>query len=109
MSTNVEVYRSKWSSTKSSEGRRKVCQPYILWLTNDLNTGQFYIKVEGHTLHLGGDFLPAFERLLKFHFVFDTSYETNLTSFWEIIEYMSGMDVVLTATQIEFLTILEKM
>lgn len=106
--TNVDVNLHKsvfYRIDPSNQDPQKWTQPYILFSSDDRVTGDFYLKANDLTLHLGSSPLQAFCILMKYHHVFDVSYDCELQHFYVFFEYLYGLPgVKLTAKMLEFLT-----
>lgn len=62
-------------------------QPHLLF-QGDLqnNDGDFYLFVNGRTMNVGKAFLDAFLIMYKSHWVFNLTYDSSLTKFYNFIE-----------------------
>lgn len=72
-------------------------QPYLLYVSDDLVRGHFYLKANYHTIHLGPSALRAFEVLVKYQTVFDLEYDADLVHFYDFIEFLFGLKTKLPA------------
>lgn len=79
--------------------------PFILWLTSDKNSGDFFLKVDRKTMFVSSyrdrnngkvphALIQALELLFKFQWVGQLKYHPYLTKVYKLIEVMYGLDSV---------------
>lgn len=102
---DVSKYVSVFYRTKADNPNGpKMVQPYLLFSTDDNDTGDFYLKANDLTVHLGPSPLQAFTILMKYHHVFDVNYDSDLNHFFTFFEYIFGIPgAKLTTSMLEFL------
>ncbi|OXU23505.1 hypothetical protein TSAR_003224 [Trichomalopsis sarcophagae] len=60
--------------------------PFLICHTiNQEKIGTFYVKTEGHLIHIGDDAMLAFDVLLKLHYCFDMPFASDLVCFYDFI------------------------
>ena len=47
--------------------------------------GEFYLRVEGKIMHIGGNFLSALNLFIKFHYIFDVDFPSHLKNFYNFL------------------------
>lgn len=105
---DVVEYTSTFWRIKS-DNEPKAVQPYLLFSTDDMNEGEFYLKANDLTIHVGNLALKAFSILLKYHHVFDVDYDADLLHLYVFMEYLLGLPGAkdkITPKMDEFLTAL---
>lgn len=75
--------------------------PYLLWLSNDKKSGDFYLKIDRKSLFVSSyqdgmsphPLLKAMDILFKSHFVFNCRYHDYLLNFYSFLESIHGLTV----------------
>ena len=102
---DVAKYRSTFYRTRPDGGL--VLQPYLLYCTDDYASGQFYLKANNATFHIGPCALRAFDIIIKYHTVFDLEYDLDLTHFYHFMEFIFNMRSTLPPKMSTFLSTLQ--
>lgn len=87
--------------TKTDSGVN-IVQPFLICTAEEET--DYYIRAHGHTFHVGRSALLAFSVLLKYYYVFDLEYDTDVLHFYKFMEFIFGFGTSLVASHIEFLS-----
>lgn len=104
----MEMYESveiPQKQTKRDKPNYLPICPYILWVTNDQEVGEVYIKIDGAIcIHMGCQspnesvLLSAITLLYKCHTAFDLAYHCYLKTFFSFFDILVGAKVKHTPT-----------
>lgn len=57
----------------------------ICGMTSNAREGCYYIRVDRHLIKISNNFLKSFEILIKFYYIFDLAYPSELQIFYEFV------------------------
>lgn len=95
--TDVENYESLESLTDTPVP----IFPFLLWTTNDRDTGKLYLKIDRKSFLVGtlaancdkgAIVLQAFSLAMKAHYVFNLTYHPYLRAVFNYFECLSGLN-----------------
>ncbi|XP_052127925.1 uncharacterized protein LOC127750377 isoform X2 [Frankliniella occidentalis] len=98
--TDVQGYQNKLQPIKppsDSNSKQLMSAPFMLWLTDDQLTGEIYILIDGHFIHVDVDplsdpFPKAFDVFLKLFHVLAVHYHPQLKFFFNFFEFVYGLN-----------------